>query len=357
MGEPLAFRSAEGQRAWEFPRDHGQHPDFRLEWWYYTGLVSGEDGRRFGFQVTFFRRGVIAAAPNRDSAWAARSLYAAQAALTVPEDRPGQGRFLHDGIAARDSLSVAGAAAAEQRVWVRAWRAEPLPGDAHGVHLSVAAKGFGLELALGAQRPPVLHGANGLDRKGEPAGQASWYYSLTRLRVSGRVFLDGRAFPVTGTAWMDHEFSSSQLGAEQTGWDWFGLRLSDGSDLMLYRLRRRDGSIDPHSGGTWVAPEGVARVFSLGPDEARLTPTRWWRSAETHARYPVSWRIALPALELELSVRPLMNGQELSPTQGIPFAYWEGAVRVEGTRAGRPVMGEGYLELTGYAGDLAPALR
>lgn len=357
--EAAAFSLAEGRRAWAFPADHGQHTRFKLEWWYYTGILSGPRGERFGFQVTFFRRGLTPLPPARESAWGARSLFAAQAALTLI-DGPAAPRFFHGGASARESLGMAGAAQDVHRVWVRAWRADPLPGDPHGAALDVPAEEFALALKLSSGRGPVLHGEDGLDRKGERADQASWYYSQPRLDTTGTVTVQGRTVPVRGVTWMDHEFSSGQLGPDQLGWDWFGLRLSDGSDLMLYRLRRGDGSIDPFSGGTWIASGGEPQPFAWGEgtDAApELLPIAHWRSPATGARYPVAWRVRLPARQLELEVRPLAEAQELMPTPGIPFPYWEGAVRVSGTHAGRPLTGEGYLELTGYGGDVASSLR
>lgn len=349
-----AFRAAEGSREWRFPRDHGSHEDYRLEWWYYTGLLTAEDGGRIGFQVTFFRRAVLPGPVRRASAWAPRSLFAAQAALSLL----GEGRFMREGLAARGSLGMAGAATDRQEVWLGAWRAEALPGDPHGVRLHVPGREFALDLELRAEREPVLHGVDGLDRKGEARGNASWYYSLTRLAAKGRVTVDGKARAVRGMAWMDHEFGTTQLAAENAGWDWMGLRLSDGSDLMLYRLRRKDGAPSPHSAGTWVDPNGRSVAFTLAPGSGnRLTPLRWWQSPATGARYPIAWRIELPELDVELTVEPLLEAQELAPTPGIPFAYWEGAVSVKGRRGRRAVRGEGYLELTGYGGSLDPVLR
>ncbi|HKI99558.1 MAG TPA: lipocalin-like domain-containing protein [bacterium] len=357
--QPAGFRQAEGTRTWRFPRDHGQHPAYRLEWWYYTGIVRTAGGRVFGYQVTFFRQGVRepgAQEPPRRSAWAVRSLYLAQVALS---DIAGQ-RYLHASRASRDSLGLSGAAPDRMQVWVESWRADPLQDSGNGARLRVDAGNFALSLTLRAERDPVLNGQGGLDRKGAEPGQASWYYSLPRMATEGTVRVDGDSFAVSGTTWMDHEFGTSQLGPQLAGWDWMGLRLDDGSDLMLYRLRRTDGGTDPHSGGIYVAPDGRRSRIVLtsdGAGRATLAPGRMWHSARSGADYPLEWELALPGQGLHLHLSPAFDAQEQTATAGTPFAYWEGAVGVHGTRNGRPIRGEGYLELTGYAGRLGGALR
>ena len=351
--EAPGFLAAEGERTWAFPRDHGQHPAYRIEWWYYTGHLEGPGGRRFGFQVTFFRLGLRARPGARASAWATGALYSAHAALSDLT----RGRFRHAGRAARDGLDLAGAATHRHQVWVGPWRADALPDDPHGTRLTVRAPDFALELTLHARTPPVLHGRGGLDRKGPAPGQASWYYSLPDLAATGTVAAGGETVPVQGSAWMDHEFGTSQLGPEREGWDWWALRLSDGHALMLYRLRARGGGTAPFSGGTLIDPAGRGTPFDLAPDgPARLRPTRHWESPDG-TRYPVAWRIELPTQGLALDVTPELDAQELTPTAGVPFPYWEGAVRVAGTHAGRAVTGRGYQELAGYAGDLSAAFR
>ncbi len=368
-----AFRRAEGVRAWSFPRDHGQHPAYLLEWWYYTGLLTTAEGRRFGYQVTFFRKG-LRQSPGRTSAWAARSLFAGHAALS---DLAG-GSHLFSGITGREALGLSGASAERHQVWLRRWRADPLPGDPHGAILKIEDPRFALQLTLRAAAPPILHGEGGLDRKGGGFGQASWYYSLPRLATEGTLVLRGVRHRVRGTTWMDHEFGTNQLDPAQAGWDWFGLRLDDGRDLMLYRLRHRDGSSEPLSGGTLVTPGGGRETLRLAgaepptgrqagrpagspggvaPPLARLTPLRWWRSPASGARYPIAWKISLPARNLRLTVEAAFAGQELAAGPGIPFHYWEGVVRVSGTSGGAPISGEGYMELTGYAGGIAEFFR
>lgn len=345
------FQPAEGQREWRFPADHGQHPAYRLEWWYFTGILRTAEGRAFGYQVTFFRQGVTPVPPRRKSAWRVQSLYLAHVALSDVQERA----FHQADRVGRDSLSLSGAAAARLHVWLGPWRADPVPNDPNGARLTAEAGEFALRLTLHAEKPPVLHGDHGLDRKGGQPGQASWYYSLPRLRTEGTVTLAGREYAVTGESWMDHEFGTNQLGRDQVGWDWISLRLDDGHDLMLYRLRLRDGQVDPASHGTWIDPQGRARPVHVSP--GALAPERWWTSPATEGRYPVAWRIELPELGLSLTLEPAFDGQELRPGRGLAFAYWEGAVTARGTRGARAVQGEGYLELTGYAGVLTGAFR
>lgn len=357
------FDRAQGRRVWRFPRDHGQHARYRLEWWYYTGIVRTAQGRPFGYQVTFFRQGLNPAPDRRGSAWRVGSLYLAHLAVSDLA----RGLFSQAVDTGRDSLGLSGAAPDRQRVWVNSWRADPLAGSRDGVRLHAQDKTLGVALELRAARPPVLHGSGGLDRKGSGPGQASWYYSLTRLTTKGTIRVGSESYAVAGTSWMDHEFGTSQLAADLAGWDWFGVRLDSGADLMLYRLRTGDGHASPASGGTLLEADGrVIRVRlaeapapgAMDRDAtASVEPQRTWTSPATGANYPLVWSIRLPRLGLSLTVEPAMQAQEFLPGAGLPFGYWEGAVWVHGERAGRPVAGEGYLELTGYAGDLRGSFR
>ena len=358
-----SFQRAHGRRAWRFPRDHGQHSRYRLEWWYYTGIVRTAEGRPFGYEVTFFRQGLNPAPDRRGSAWRVGSLCLAHLAVSDLA----RGRFWQAANTGRDSLGLSGAAADRQRVWVNSWRADPLEASRDGVRLRAQNDAFGVALELRAERPPVLNGSGGLDRKGAAPGEASWYYSLTRLATKGTIRVGGDSYEVAGTSWMDHEFGTGQLPADLAGWDWFGLRLDSGEDLMLYRLRTTDGRASALSGGTLLEADGrVLRVrlagpAAPGPQEGEVTaaaaPEQTWTSPATRAKYPLAWSIRVPRLGLSLTVEPAMEAQEFQAAAGLPFAYWEGAVRVRGERAGRPVAGEGYLELTGYAGGLRGSFR
>ena len=326
-------------RDFRFPADHGPHPDFRTEWWYYTGNLETAEGRRFGFQLTFFRSALAPEMPARESAWATRQAWLAH--FTVSDVNGG--RFHSFERWSRGAIGLAGAQAEPFRVWVKDWRAEAVREQAPPIHLAAAEGDVGIDLVLQPGKPPVLQGDRGLSRKSAEAGNASYYYSLTRMPTAGTVRLGGERFAVTGLAWMDREWSTSSLGRDQVGWDWFALQLSDGSELMLYLLRRQDGTADPASSGTVVAPTGGARHLRLA--DFQIEGSGEWRSPRSGARYPAEWRVRIPSEELDLEVRPLLADQELD----VSFRYWEGAVEIAGTRRGRPVRGRGYVELTGYA--------
>jgi len=321
-------------RDFRFPADHGPHPEFRTEWWYYTGNLETAESRRFGFQLTFFRSALAPEMPARESVWATRQAWLAH--FTV-SDVAG-GRFHSFERWSRGAVDLAGARAEPFRVWVKDWTAEAVGSQAPPMHLAASEGDVGIDLVLQPGKPPVLQGDRGLSRKSAEVGNASYYYSLTRMPAAGTVRLGGERFAVTGLAWMDREWSTSSLGRDQVGWDWFALQLSDGSDLMLYRLRRQDGSADPESSGTVVAPGGDAQHLRLA--DFQIAPSGEWRSPRSGARYPDRFRVRVPGEGLDLDVRPLLADQELDTS----FRYWEGAVAVAGT-----VPGNGYVELTGYS--------
>ncbi len=332
------YAKALAPREFHFPADHGPHPEFRTEWWYYTGNLATAEGRRFGFQLTFFRSALAPESLKRASAWATRQAWLAH--FTVSDV---DGKQFHSFERwSRGAVGLAGAQAAPFKVWVKDWTAEGAP--VLPMHLKAAEGDVAIDLLLQAGKPPVLQGDHGLSRKGAEPGNASYYYSLTRMPAAGTVRVGGEKFQVTGDAWMDREWSTSSLAAGQVGWDWFALQLADGSDLMLYRLRRNDGSADPASSGTAIAHDGSSRLLALA--DFQVESRGVWRSPRSGARYPESWRIRVPGEGLDLDVRPLLADQELD----VSIRYWEGAVEVSGTRRGAPVRGYGYVELTGYAG-------
>ena len=338
------WRQAVSARVWDLPRDHGAHPGYRTEWWYFTGVLADEKGHRFGYQLTFFRVGVRQRAETADNPWSVTDLYLAHAALT---DVSG-GLFLWRERLSRTGPDLAGAAQNGLRVWLWDWSAEM---DGGVIHLLARDEDLSLDLTLTPTLEPVLHGEGGVSRKGPGEGQASYYYSWTQIDTSGSVRVKGGPRRrVRGKSWFDHEFGSNQLAADQEGWDWFGLNLSDGSSLMVYLIRRTDGALEPDSSGTWVTAEGTAVPVDLSMIE--VTARDVWRSRQSGAEYPSGWWIRIPDLGLELSVDPLLRGQELATTRSAGIIYWEGAVSVSGRSRGRPLTGTGYVELTGYAGSL-----
>ncbi len=326
-------------RAFRFPEDHGPHPEFRTEWWYWTGNLETAEGRRFGYQFTLFRSALAPEAPERASRWGARQVYLGHFTVTDVE----AGRFHAFERFSRGALGLAGSQAEPFRVWLEDWEARAGGDGVFPMRLRASAGGVTLELSLEAGKAPVLQGDKGLSQKSAEPGNASYYYSLTRMPSRGTVTVDGRAFPVTGTSWMDREWSTSALGPDQVGWDWFSLQLSDGSELMYYQLRKKDGSADPFSAGMLVPPQG--EPVRLTREDVRLEVLDTWKSPRSGGVYPARWRLTVPSRQLQLTVTPLLADQELP----VSFRYWEGANRLEGTHAGQPVTGLGYVELTGYA--------
>lgn len=338
--DSAGFEQALTARPFEFPRDHGPHPGFRQEWWYLTGNLDAADGERFGFELTFFRFALAPpqAASPQDSAWRSREIYMAHFAITDVARR----RFAYAQKLSRAALGLAGAEAAPLRVWIDDWQLDA-PGQMQW-RLRAAQPGYRLELELTASAAPVANGEAGLSRKSDRAGDASYYYSVPRLSARGRLTRAGTALTVTGLAWLDREWGSGALAPGQAGWDWYALQLSDGSALMFYALRGRDGRRDPHSAGTYIEPGGLARP--LASSDVAIEVTGTWNNP-SGARYPARWRIRVPALSLEAQLTPVLAGQELATTP----RYWEGAVDVAGTRGGSLLGGRGYVELTGYAGE------
>ena len=325
----------------ELPRDHAAHPAHRIEWWYYTGNVAARDGRRFGYQLTFFRVGVDPA-PSNPSRWAVRDLYMAHLAITDIDG--GRHRFAER--LSRAGIAQAGASADAYRVWIDDWLVTL---DEAGRHVLTAGEpGLGVTLRLEPGKPWVAHGERGFSRKGSQPGNATHYYSLTRMPTRGRLVVGEDTLDVEGLSWMDHEFGTSILEPGQVGWDWFSIQLDDGTELMLFQLRRADGGRDPHSSGTYVGPGGEARAVTA--TDITLAAGRHWRSAASGASYPVVWRLEVAAHQLVLDVRAALPDQELRTAESTGVTYWEGAIEVRGTRAGRAVGGRGYLEMTGYAG-------
>jgi len=333
------FRQALPGYAFAFPRDHYAHEDFRTEWWYYTGHLRTKSGQEYGYQVTFFRSG-LAEARNSPSRWAAKNLYLAHFALSdIPRNDYRYFQRIN-----RAGLGQAGASETEFRVWVGDWE---VGGDGTRQRLRAKDGEFAVDLNLSSQKPPVIHGANGVSRKGEGRGHASHYYSLTRVKTDGTLVVRGKTLEVTGLSWMDHEFGSTDLNPDQVGWDWFSLQFEGGTDLMLYVIRKADGRPDPYSAGTWV--EADARTVRLKQPDFTIDVLERWVSPRTRGTYPMKWRLRAPAIGLDVTVSPAFPDQELDTAKSTQVIYWEGAVRAEGTVSGRPVNANGYVEMTGYA--------
>jgi predicted secreted hydrolase len=333
--ERAGFARALAPRPFDFPADHGPHPDFRTEWWYYTGNLRTAAGRHLGFQLTFFRVALAPTEARRASAWATRQLYFAHFAVTDTANN----RFHAFSRTARGALGVAGAEAAPFRVWVEDWSAE---GSGASPRLHASEGDVALDLEMSATKPVVLQGERGLSRKGPEPGNASFYYSFTRMPARGVARLGAETLAVTGEAWMDREWSTSGLGADLQGWDWFAVQLDDGRELMVYLLRRRDGTRDPFSAGTLVAADGTVRPLAAG--DVSIETHAHWTSPRSGVRYPARWRVTVPSAELRLELEPRLADQELR----VNTRYWEGAVAVTGMAGAWSIKGHGYVELVGY---------
>ncbi len=346
-GEELPFRKALPGYSFRFPQDHFSHEQFETEWWYFVGHLKRGGGTSYGFQLTFFRR----ALPRRRSSegrsrWAPRHLYFAHYAISDLSRR----RHWFSERLSRGALGEAGASADAFHVWVGDWWVR---GSGSGFKLKAEDKSSALELSLLPLKPPALHGREGVSQKGEGAGYASHYYSMTRLKVEGEFRLGGENLSVRGEAWMDHEWGSLKLHPYQEGWDWFGVQLDNDHELMLYIIRRMDGKRDPHSSGTLVLPGGG--TLSLSPEDFEVKALGSWRSPLSGATYPMGWRVVVPRVGLDLTLRPSFEAQELDTRKSTRVVYWEGSIRASGRMAGREVSGLGYAEMTGYAGPFRPA--
>jgi predicted secreted hydrolase len=375
---PQGFALVTEPRMFEFPRDHGPHPEFRHEWWYVTGHLDAANGDPFGFELTFFRfalkppearaepsdtsgvpanmRAVPPDAPSHAplraplstplSAWRSRQLYMAHFAVSdiARNDFRVAERF------ARDALGLAGARAEPFDVTLDNWSlgvAESATAP-NTWRLVAADKGYSLDITLTPASSIMLNGDAGLSRKSDAAGAASYYYSIPRMTARGKLIRDGKPLDVTGTVWLDREWGSGSLGSDQQGWDWFALQMDDGSALMFYALRKRNGDRDAHSAGTWLAPDGSTR--SLSSDDVLIESKGEWTSPRG-GRYPARWQLRVPSLQLDVDIQPRLADQELNTST----RYWEGASTVAGTLKGQEIRGKAYVELVGYA--TAPTAR
>lgn len=332
---PAAFeykRALPGYR-YEFPRDHFEHPDYKTEWWYYTGNVRTAEGRPFGYELTFFRQ-AIDRVKEKKSAWQVDEVYLAHFALSDIEAN----RFHHFERLNRAGPGIAGASFDQLRIWNGNWQVR---WSGNRQTLEAITEEVRVSMTLDPAKPPVIHGRNGVSQKSEGVGKASLYVSQTRLATTGTITLQGKPYVVTGSSWMDHEIFTHSLESNQAGWDWFSLQLDNGCELMLYRLRRKDGSIEPYSSGTFVEPTGKSRHLTLA--DFLMTPSRPWKSPATGANYPLQWTLQVPSLNLQLRTTAVMDAQELVSRSRFSPTYWEGAILIAGSATG-----VGYLEMTGY---------
>ncbi len=334
------FARALQPRAFVFPADHGPHPDFQTEWWYYTGNVTDATGRHFGYQLTFFRRALLPLqeVQARESALAPSQIYFAHFAVTdsAADKHASAERF------SRGAGGLAGANADPYKVYLENWSAVGLNQTGDAIRLSAQNGAYSITLTLKSIKPIARHGNQGLSAKSDTPGNASYYYSFTRLQTEGSIQTESGAFDVTGQSWMDHEWSTSALGPNAQGWDWYALQLSDQRELMLYRFRNTDGTIDPVSGGTLIQPDGSTRV--LRQDQIVIDVLDQWRSPDNGAVYPVKWRVRIPDYSVDLQVEARIKDQQMN----VSITYWEGAVKITGQSDNAPVTGVGYVELTGY---------
>jgi predicted secreted hydrolase len=337
------WRSAMSGWQYDFPRDHHAHSDFKTEWWYFTGNLFDEHGRRFGYELTFFREGIVPPVrrDEKRSRFVVNDLKFAHFTITDVNGR----RFHFDEKASRGAFGDAGFDRGDELAWIDDWSLKLNP--AGEFVLSARSANMVLELTLTAAKAEVIHGENGVSAKAAGKGHGSHYYSITRLTSRGTVLLGGKNFDLTGTSWFDHEWATNQLAPHQVGWNWLCAQFNDNTELMLYQMRRDDGAPDPASSGTFIAADGSAT--HLRAEDFSMTSGATWRSEKTGAIYPLQWRIKLPSRGIDVSVEAVLKNQELA---FIPLTYWEGAVDVSGTQSG-----VGYLELTGYVGGLSALNR
>ena len=343
LATAFTYKLAVPGRKLSFPADHYSHPEFKTEWWYYTGHLASDNGKRYGYQVTFFRFGLRDKQNDSKEKPLFSELYMAHFALSDI----GAKKFIFRERINRGYGERAGAATERYLVWNEDWKVE---GDGNDHAIRVKDRGTELRLTLKSLKAPALHGQNGLSQKGEGEGRASFYYSLTRMQTEGELTINGKKEKVRGLTWMDHEFGSNQLREDQVGWDWFSIQLDNQTELMLYLMRRKDSSVDPYSSGTFVDAKGKTTHLALKDYNVGVLDR--WKSPTSGAKYPMKWKITIPSAEIDLEVTPAFLEQELITNRSTRVTYWEGAVQIRGKARGQVVTGNGYVEMTGYAGKL-----
>ncbi len=341
FAESGRFEKARTGYTYNFPRDHGSHPDFLIEWWYFTGNLTAKNGAPYGYELTFFRRGIEnTQGKNNPSKWTVRDIYLAHFAVTDI----GNKTFYYDEKISREGIGKAGALTDKMEVWIDRWSAVQ---NGETMLLSAGDKSWKLDLTLTPLKPLVIQGEGGISKKGEVDGAASHYYSFTRLQSKGTLIVNGEEVSVSGLSWMDHEFGSALLGDGQVGWDWFSIQLDDGSEYMFYQIREKDGQKDPISSGSIIFPDGTKQ--HLKAKDFTLTPQAFWKSPKSGATYPLEWTLSVPSERLTLSAKPALKDQELVTNKSTRVVYWEGASLFKGEKDGQAIQGKGYIELTGYA--------
>jgi len=335
------FTKAVEPRKFVFPEDHGPHPDFRTEWWYFTGNLASEDNKKFGYQFTIFRTALTKEKDERSSKWSSNQIYMAHFAVTDISNN----KFYFDERFNREGNNLAGAQASPFKVWVEDWQIIQIQNEVFYdlPIISVKAKTENVEIdfILESTKPFVLQGDEGLSQKGKQPGNASYYYSYTRLKTDGKIILEGNEFSVSGFSWMDREWSTSALSKDQKGWDWFSLQLDDNTEIMYYQMRKNDGSPDIFSKGVIVNQDGLSEP--IRKEEVILKIIDNWKGPDGSI-YPSSWNLQIPSKNIDLKIIPTVKEQLLD----VSIKYWEGSVKIEGTKNGSPVNGRGYVELTGY---------
>jgi len=348
------FKRALPGRTFSFPQDHFSHPEFKTEWWYYSGHLQslGDSGKNFGYQLTFFRTGMTRETKQQKSKWSIQDLYFAHLGVTDETKK----KFEYREKISRGSLGEAGALPFKKdektfRIWIEDWSIQGKGPPMQQHFLKGGDRKFGIELMLTPEKNPVIHGQKGISQKAEGEGYASHYYSIPRLKTGGKILFQDKEVPVQGISWMDHEFGSAQLREYQVGWDWFSIQLGNNTELMFYQIRHKDGKIDPYSSGTIIFPDGTYQ--HLLRNQFQIEVLESWKSSKSGAIYPSKWRVKVPGYRIELTISPTVNDQELITKESTRVIYWEGSVKVDGKYEGDPIKGMGYAELTGYAESLS----
>ena len=353
-GDTTGYARATKVHDFTFPEDHGPHPDFKTEWWYFTGNLQAQSGRRVGYELTIFRVAMTppdsggspirraSTNPADTSSWAAKQFYMAHFAVS---DIAGEEIHTFERFS-RGAAGLAGAQADPFRVWLEDWSMTGVQEGAFPMRIRAAEDDIAIDLTVDPTKPRVLQGDRGLSQKGPGEGNASYYYSYTRLATDGQVVIESDTLSVTGQSWMDREWSTSALGENQVGWDWFALQLDDGRDLMYYQIRQQDGTPSPFTEGVLVGEDGSATRIER--DDVTLEVLDTWTSPRG-GTYPTKWRMQIPEADLDLTITAFFEAQEMD----VSVRYWEGAVRIEGTADGAPVSGVGYVEMTGYGDNQA----